>query len=266
MRIPPSDLLNVAIEAAKASANHAMQNAQRRREVLKKSGRDITLKLDIECQQKAFNVIRSAFPAHDFIGEEQGHASGNLPVYQRTGYEWIIDPIDGTVNFSRGIPYWCSSVAVALDGRMNAGVVFAPALDLLYTATSESTSKLNDAPIQVSSTNRLSDALVCTSLTSSAKLAKASNDNEIAHLSKKVHGVRIFGSAALDLCNVAQGSIDVYHEPFISIWDVAAGGLIVEKAGGKTEILAEYSSTDFSFVGTNAFLHVDFVNFIHKVL
>lgn len=145
--------------------------------------------------------------------------------------EWIIDPIDGTVNFFHGLPWWCSSVAVRVHGRVVAGAVYAPEVSMLFAAAVDQPSRLNDEVIRVSSIQRLADALIVTGSEKEMNpdhppLATAQS------LAPHVQKIRILGAAALDICQVACGSVDAFYQVGLYIWDVAAAGLIVEQAGG----------------------------------
>src|ERR1700690_2741130 len=154
VKMPPaSDLLACAVGAARAAGLHALQNEGRRGEVAQSLAHDVKLNLDTECQVKAEQVIRLAYPEHAILGEEGG-AEGDAATPL-----WIIDPIDGTVNFSHGLSYWCSSIAVQIGGKMVAGAVYAPVLNELFTASSEQTACCNDEPISVSPISEISGVL-----------------------------------------------------------------------------------------------------------
>ncbi len=218
-------LLDVAICAAEAAGKHAMANLGRRKEATAVFDHDIKLVLDIECQEVAERIIASEFPDHAILGEER--ASPN----PAASFEWIIDPIDGTMNFSHGMEYWCSSVAVRSNRKVVAGCVYAPVFDAFYTAHIEQEARRNGMPIRVSGTRHLQDALVVTGL---SKLMQASREPHLdlfRMLANNTKKVRINGAAALDLCRVADGTADGFLETDIHLWDYAAAGLIAEQAG-----------------------------------
>ena len=224
----PADLLDVAEAAARAAGRHALDHLARRQEADARSRHDIKLVLDRECQAVATGVVEQRFPGHHVMGEEAGQLAGGA------GYQWVIDPIDGTVNFSRGLPYWCSSVAVQQDGETVAGAVFAPELDTCYTATIGGPACRNGRPIRVSDASQLDHAMI---LVNSAGYSGPDDPRARAllHLLPAVGKVRILGAAALDLCLVAAGESDGLLEYGLSLWDYAAGALIVERAGGRFE-------------------------------
>ncbi|MEN7973203.1 MAG: inositol monophosphatase family protein [Verrucomicrobiota bacterium] len=223
--IPLSHLLDTAICAAEAAGKHALENKDRRTETNKSFDHDVKLVLDVECQKIAEKVISSEFPDHSILGEEDIRPGSDLD------YEWIIDPIDGTMNYTHGFPYWCSSVAVRRQGKILAGCVYAPEFDEYYTAHIDGTAKCNGEPIRVSDTRTLGESLIFTGL---SKHMESTNEPhfEIFHmLAINTQKVRISGAAALDMCHVAAGSSDGFLETNIYLWDHAAAGLIAEQAG-----------------------------------
>ncbi len=224
-KIPLTHLLDIAICAAQAAGNHAMANKARRTESNETFAHDVKLVLDVECQRIAEEMIASEFPDHGILGEEdiRRSAAGE--------YEWIIDPIDGTMNYTHGFPYWCVSVAVRRNERVLAGCVFAPEFEDYYTAHIEEPAKLNGEPIQVSKTQDLQDAMIFTGISKHMKTAHEPHFDMFNMLALNTQKVRINGSAALDLCHVAAGNGDGFFETSIYLWDHAAAGLIAEQAG-----------------------------------
>ena len=225
--LTPSALLTQAEKAARTAGDHAYANRHRRREVHQTFQHDIKLKLDIECQAVAEEVIRSAYPDHDVLGEESAETvpEGSAPL-------WIIDPIDGTINFYHGLPYWCSSVAVRHEGRVLAGAVYLPATRECYTATLDGPACLNGEPIQAGSDNQLDTALILTGLTKDFEVDRETLP-AFEKLSRNCFKTRIQGAAAADICQVAQGRAGGFFESCLYTWDVAAAGLIAERAGAR---------------------------------
>ena len=231
-------LLDTAICAAEAAGNHAMANKARRTETNETFAHDIKLVLDIECQKVAEQVIASEFPEHSILGEEdtrQGPAEG---------YEWVIDPIDGTVNYTHGFPYWCASVAVRYHDKVLAGCVFSPETNSYYTAHIEDAAKCNGEPIQVSDTPYLEDAIISTEISKHMESTDKSHIETLTKLAIGTQKLRINGSAALDLCHVADGSLDGFFQTIIYLWDHAAAGLIAERAGA---VLSVYPRPDEAY-------------------
>ena len=260
MNIKFAHLLDCAISSARKAGTHALHNFSRRSQVVKTFQHDIKLQLDIECQSKASSVIRSAFPEHDILGEEDiGHPleSNN----RRAEYQWIIDPIDGTVNFFHGLTNWCCSVAVMYNGVTVAGAVYLPVLDHLYTATADQPAMMNNSRIEVSQTGKLADSMVLTGLDRYPDPA-IPPFAIFQNISLRAQKTRIMGSAAADLCQVAAGIADGYYESGIFIWDIAAAGLIVERAGGKTQALKVESNHRLAFLATNGRIHSELLDIV----
>jgi myo-inositol-1(or 4)-monophosphatase len=218
-------LLDVAICAAEAAGTHAMENRHRRTEATEIFSHDVKLVLDAECQKIAEEVIASEFPDHGILGEEG--IKGN----REEAYEWIIDPIDGTVNYSHGFPYWCCSIAVRRNQTVLAGCVYAPEFGDYYTAHIEEPARLNGQTIKASGTGQLQDALIFTGLSKQFATANEPHFEMFRRLALNTQKLRINGAAALDLCHVAAGSSDGFFETGIYLWDFAAAGLIAEQAG-----------------------------------
>jgi myo-inositol-1(or 4)-monophosphatase len=235
---------DVAIEAAQAAGFHALNHLNRRHEIAQKFEHDVKLQLDLECQAAAESIVRKYFPEHGILGEE-----GRRTVAREIP-RWIIDPIDGTVNFFHGLPLWCSSVALQFEGRIVAGAVFMPELEELYTARIDGPALCNDKPIAPSRAARLADAMILTGL------SKHIHENPVAfemlkELTLLSQKVRVMGSAALDICHVACGKADGYIETGIYLWDVAAAGLVAERAGAHPEIIEELAEYRYRYICTN---------------
>ena len=267
MKSLPDSLLECATLAARTAGDHARsQWTGRRGETLSVAAHDVKLKLDVECQAIAAATIQSRFPGHRLLGEEDAAASAaSQPHFSwdadtaanalaKDGITWIVDPIDGTVNFFHGLPFWCCSVAAAVNGIVVAGAVYAPAMDLLYQAVTDRGSTCNGKPIRVSTIRRLSEGLVMTGL--DKKLSPAAGPlSAFSRLSAACQKTRVMGSAALDLCSVAAGQAEAYFETGIYIWDVAAAGLIVRQAGGRVELPRRLAENRICFIGSNGLVH-----------
>lgn len=249
MTPPPSDLLlQTAADAVRAAGRHALENRGRCREYVERSAHDVKLALDLECQRVAEAVIARAWPRPRVLGEEGGSGAGPDELV------WVIDPIDGTVNFSHGMPLWCSSVAVLRAGETLAGAVFVPDLDELYTAAWDGPPERNGARIAVSDTDRLAEAMILTGV------SKHMDSNPealrfMAAIAARAQKVRVMGAAAVDICHVACGRADGYFESSIYLWDVAAAGLVARRAGGRAEILHSFSAVHLQYLCTNGRIH-----------
>ena len=245
-----------AIAAARAAGQHALANVHRRGEALSRAHHDVKLALDVECQARASDVIRAAFPGHAILGEEDADTGPRPGAGDEApgAYLWVIDPIDGTVNFSHGLRFWCCSVAVQHRGETVAGSVYAPAMEELYSARRRGGAWRNGEPIKVSTVADPAAAVVMTGLDKDPRggIPPLTYFSRIASACQRP---RVVGCAALDLCQVACGRADAYFESGIYIWDVAAAGLMVEEAGGKAEKLASLGGHRLQFLATNGRIH-----------
>ena len=262
-------LLKCAIAAARAAGKHASANRSRRREIVHTYAHDVKLKLDGECQKKAEKIICTTFPGHSILGEEDFNSTAtamDLRLSFRGGamsardglgpVQWIIDPIDGTVNFTHGVRLWCSSVAACVNGRVVAGAVYAPDLDELYVAASDRLATCNGKAIRVSGVAKLADAMVATGQDRGV-IPGLPPFELLTVIGANAQKARVMGSAALDLCQVARGAMDGYFEAGIYVWDIAAAGLIVCRAGGKAELLARLAAGRLCFLATNGHIHAE---------
>lgn len=241
-------LLEMAVQAARYAGDHAMTHRQRRTEADTRSAHDVKLALDRECQIKAAEIIHAAYPDHEILGEEASHGRDGAE------FRWIVDPIDGTVNFSHGWTIWCTSVAVEQAGKTLAGAIYAPALGELYTASAGSTAELNGSPIRVSAIDRLQESLILTD----TNKEPMDFDSGAELYRKFLYGAqkaRITGSAALDICRVAQGHAEAYTALGIYPWDTAAAALILERAGGQSEVIEQLEGHRFRAIYTNGAVH-----------
>jgi myo-inositol-1(or 4)-monophosphatase len=224
-----------AVEAARRGGSFALENLHRKGEVNLRTHHDVKLQMDVDTQHEVEAYLKSACPDHAVFGEEGGDAQREEP------FQWIIDPIDGTMNYFLGIPHWCSSVAVRHGDTVVAGAVYAPAMDECFSATLGGAAELNGKPIRVSDIDSLAEGALLTGgisrVTGDAERRVVPFLNTIRQLGK----VRILGAAALDFCYVACGRVDAMYEHGLKLWDVAAGGLIVQQAGGS---LLEFDRED----------------------
>lgn len=188
----------------------------------------IDLVTDVDHRSEAFILeqIHRRFPGHSVVAEESGRQEGQHEIC------WYVDPLDGTVNFAHGIPFFCVSLGVAIDGEVQQGVVYDPMRDELFSAERGGGAHLNGEPIHVSQANDLLHSLLATGFAYQEWITEH-NLVHFGRFSRLTQGVRRLGSAAIDLCYVAAGRIDGYWEISLSPWDLAAGGLIVQEAGGK---------------------------------
>jgi myo-inositol-1(or 4)-monophosphatase len=221
-----SSLLNVATKAALAAGKLQREHFGSDLTVNELLKHDIKLDLDVRSQELIARILLEAFPDDCIRGEEgdSGNPSGEI--------QWIVDPIDGTVNFFYGIPHFCVSIAAKRGGEYIAGVIHDPMQNETWTVEKGGAPMLNGKPIHVSGRNRLSDAVVTVGFSKSREALEASFDR-FKRISVEVRKTRMLGSAALALAYIACGRLDAYVEEQISEWDIAAGKMLLEAAGGK---------------------------------
>lgn len=241
-------LLKCCIAAARAAGQHALRHADRRHKATRHFTHDVKLELDLESQHAAEAVIRRAHPTHAILGEEQSSGRANNP------WRWVIDPIDGTINFFHNSPWWCSSVAVQYECQTVAGAVFAPKIDELYTAHAKGPARCNDRRITVSDTSSMKSALICSGI--GKHLSERDRSfRTFRRISEACQKTRIQGSAALDICGVAAGRADAYFESGIYLWDAAAAALILERSGGISDYLWHGPGNRIHFLASNGLIH-----------
>ena len=248
MTPPHTQLLATALLAARRAGDHVMANLHRRDDALRVERRDVKHALDVEAQDAATAVLREAWPGHAILGEETADAPlPDAPV------RWVVDPIDGTVNFFHGLPQWCVCVAAQIECKTVAGVVYAPELGYTFEATTHTPALCNGRVLRVSKT---SDTQLATIHTGSDKGdASGRAFRFMRRVAEIAQRPRIMGSAALDICFVASGKADAYFESGIFLWDIAAAGLILERAGGKIEVLKDHGAWRMAALATNGIIH-----------
>ncbi len=220
-----SNFLESAIEAAQAAGGLLRASFERPLNVDANEAHDIKLELDRRSQALIESLLLERFPHHAIYGEEgmRGDAGSE--------FQWVIDPIDGTVNFFYGVPHFAISIALRRAGKIIVGVIYDPMRDDLWAVEENGTPTLNGRPITVSTRTVLSDAIVSVGV---AKSLDSINRGLplFERMARSAKKCRMMGSAALDIAYVACGRLDAYIESTISLWDVAAGILLVERAGG----------------------------------
>lgn len=285
-KLEQREALAVAARAARAAGKVIFQNLRSAKKVRSETSHDIKLELDVRCQKLIERTLHRAFPQIAFLGEEG--ASG--PPSRRSGaasaadahFRWVVDPIDGTVNFAHGIPHASVSIALQTTARRGErtrepqpqatkgsrvrsphqrrdyetilGVVYDPFTDELWTAFRGQPARLNGKRIHVSRLRNLARSIVSIGFAKDrASLARALP--YFIWLARRVRKIRMMGSAALALAYVATGRFDAYVESGISVWDIAAGGLILECAGGRFWYERTEGQHRFRMVASNGLLH-----------
>ncbi len=218
--------LAAAVKAARAAGRVMHANWHKAKRVNSAEAHDIKLELDVQCQALIEKTLAKAFPQVPVLGEEG--STGDTTAE----YRWVIDPIDGTVNYFYGLPHACVSIALEHRNKSVVGVIYDPFTDELWTTTKGQPTRLNGKIIRVSNRTELSDCIIAMGFSKSRDNLEKSLPHLI-RISKQAKKIRIMGSAALELVYVASGRLDAYIERTINLWDVAAGSLLVENAGGE---------------------------------
>lgn len=227
-QIPSDILLNAAIGAGKKAGAILLDYARSGFRIEHKNPINLVTDADHAAEQCIIDHLRAQFPTHGFLAEEQGRVD-----HSPSPYLWIIDPLDGTTNFAHSYPTYCVSIGLQFHGRCILGVIFDPTRDEFFTAVENGGAHLNGHPIRVSNTTTLNDSLLVTGFAYDIRDTPRNNLDHFAKFALKAQGLRRTGSAALDLCYVAAGRFDGFWEVRLSPWDMAAGSVIVQEAGGR---------------------------------
>jgi myo-inositol-1(or 4)-monophosphatase len=224
-------MLETAIQATRSAGRVIVERLPAEREVQLKGFRDIVTDADLAAEHAIIQTIRARFPDHAMLTEESGESASDSP------YVWVVDPLDGTTNYSRRLPTFCVSVGLLFQGQLTVGAVYDPLRDHLFAAERGRGATLNGAPLQVSQVDRIGDTVVGLDWAHSQE-----NRREIVarldRIAPACGTLRGMGSAALGLCYVAAGWTDAYFHVGLKEWDMAAGLLLIQEAGGRvTDIL-----------------------------
>jgi myo-inositol-1(or 4)-monophosphatase len=223
--------LATAVEAALSAGRLQRRHFRTPFDIHKKGAIDLVTEIDIAVEREFRATIAARFPDHDVLGEEGG--AGGSTHSPRASHCWIIDPIDGTTNYVHGLALFCVSIALEIDGRLMLGVVYDPMADELFTAERGEGARLNGRRIHVTGTAEIGDALICTGFPYSVREKPGHLIAGFAEFMRQSRAVRRLGSAALDLCYTAAGRFDAFYEESLRAWDIAAGVVLVEEAGGR---------------------------------
>ena len=233
-----------AVTAARAAGRVMRANWHKPKRVILSDAHDIKLELDVRCQKLIESSLRQAFPRVPVLGEEG--ITGDVTA----DYRWVVDPIDGTVNYASGLPHAAVSIALQQAEQSVVGVIYDPFTDELWTVIRGGPTRLNGRIVRVSDRTRIEDSIIAIGFSKST----ANLEHCLPHLNRlmrRAKKVRILGSAALELAYVASGRLDAYVERRIRLWDVAAGSLMVEAAGGEYYALAVPGQYRYTMVADN---------------
>jgi myo-inositol-1(or 4)-monophosphatase len=232
----------------------------------KYSMHDLVTEVDKGAERMIRNLIGTHFPSHSFLGEEGVEpgpeaAAKALQEMSESEYLWIVDPIDGTTNYVHGFPFYSVSIALAHQGKVIVGVVYDPSKDELFVAERGKGAYVHGRRMQVAQENALNKSLLATGFPADQHIALPANMKGIQALAPKVRNLRVAGSAALHLAYVAAGRLSGFWEYNLSAWDIAAGSLLVEEAGGR---LSDISGQPYhlgvrNVVATNGPVHDELI-------
>jgi myo-inositol-1(or 4)-monophosphatase len=253
-------LKTTLLEAVQSAADEMRRFIDLDFKISNKEGvNNLVTEVDHASEKIIIDTIKKNFPDHYILTEESGE------IYQDSQYKWIIDPIDGTVNFAHRIPICCISIGVEHNGKMVLGAVYNPFMNELFLAERGSGATLNDRPISVSKKENVLNACLVTGFPYTY-LDMPNGPLEVFNrLIRKGVPVRRLGSAAIDLCWVACGRFDGFYEHKLNAWDSAAGFLLVEEAGGKvTDLKGDtYSPYEPGIVATNGIIHDELLKWVN---
>ncbi|MCB0414876.1 MAG: inositol monophosphatase [Bdellovibrionales bacterium] len=256
-------MLDVARQASRLGQEILIKYFGDLKNVSEKAMAGLVSEADLASEEAIIGVFKKATPSFEIVAEEDSFKNKKSGLTSSTEGRWIIDPLDGTTNYVYGLPIFCTSIALEINGEVILGVIDVPLLKKSYWCIKGQGAFLNDQPIKVSTRSSLKQSLLATGFF-------AQNDElidrQMKYLSKVIHhcrGVRRVGSAAFDLCMVAEGVFDGYWEENLSPWDTAAGFLLVLEAGGK---VSDYSGQKYdpykkSILATNGLVHEELKNY-----
>lgn len=258
---PPPQFLATAIEAVVRAGELQMARFGSDVRVDKKGITDLVTEVDVEVERMFRALIAARFPDHDVLAEEMGQT--------RTGasHRWVFDPLDGTTNYAHGVPIFCATVALEIDGHPVAGAVYDPNRRELFTAERGGGAWMNGEPLRVSTARTLIDSVLVTGFPYDIRERMDEILGLFADLLREARAVRRLGSAAIDLCWVAAGRMEGFWEQGLQAWDTMAGALIVEEAGGRVTALdgGPWVPTAGHCLASNGLIHDEMLAVIRQV-
>jgi len=237
--------LDAAEKAAHAAGDLLRQNFQRPLRVNSAEAHDIKLEIDVRAQDLITHSLLEQFPQHALYGEE------GIVGDQSSEHQWVVDPLDGTVNYFYSIPHFCVSIALRFNGEIIVGVIYDPMRDEMWSGQKGEIPRLNGRHFHVSERADLAEAVISVGLSKTGVMIE-SNFPLLEQMIHRARKCRLLGSASLDMAYVACGRFDAYIEQGISLWDIAAGWILVETAGGAVDLRPRHDMKDkYSIVASN---------------
>ncbi|HEY3308996.1 MAG TPA: inositol monophosphatase family protein [Desulfuromonadaceae bacterium] len=253
--------LAVAVEAAQIAGRYQRYRFNSDVTVDLKGDKDLVTEVDRESEHLIVNHLLARFPNYNILAEEGEYAPTDSPL------RWIIDPVDGTTNYAHGFPWFCVSIGLESDGILVAGVVFNPMQEELFTTTKGGGAYLNGSRLSVSNRSPLKNSLLGTGFPYDCATDSANNFSNFIAFQKAARGIRRAGAAALDLAYVAAGRLDGFWELKLKPWDVAAGVLLIEEAGGTVSTFdgKPFSISNNRVVASNSLIHGEMLTILQSV-
>src|SRR6266581_3320501 len=237
--------LDTSEHASRQAGKLLRENFRRQQRVNAAAAHDLKLEIDVQAQELITNLLLKEFPGHAIFGEE------GIAGDQSTEHQWVVDPLDGTVNYFYGIPHFCVSIALRLRSEIMVGVIYDPIREEMWAGQKGERPKLNGHHFHVSNRADLAEAIVSVGLSKTGATIEAGLPL-LQRMIYRVRKCRLLGSAALDMAYVACGRLDAYIEQGISLWDIAAGWLLIENAGGTVDLRPREDMKDkYSVVASN---------------
>jgi myo-inositol-1(or 4)-monophosphatase len=253
-----NQFLDIAIQAALSAGRLQRSRFATDFTVAHKGAKDLVTELDTASEALIVGMLLDRFPDHGILAEEGSYPDGDGL------HRWIIDPIDGTTNFAHGFPWFCSSIALEREGQLQAGVIYNPINDELFYATAGGGAFLNGRRIMVSQRSPLTASLLGTGFPYDCATHPENNFDAFIRFQKAARGIRRAGAAALDLAYLAAGRLDGFWEVKLKPWDVAAGSLLVQEAGGTVSAFdgSHYQMCNHRILASNGLIHQEMIELL----
>lgn len=264
MSAPDPVFLATAVEIVLRAGEIQMSRRESGFHIDKKGTIDLVTEVDLECEKMCRAVLAERFPDHDILAEELSSGPGQP---RTSRFRWVFDPLDGTTNYAHGLPVFCASLALEIDGRTEVGAIYDPTRKELFTGERGQGAFVNGTRLRVSHTADLLDALLVTGFPYDVHQKLVPLLEMFGAFLGQARAVRRLGSAALDLCYVAAGRFDGFWEQTLKPWDVAAGALIVEEAGGIVTGMdgSRFDPAAAHLVASNGQIHKAMLDVIERV-